>query len=82
MIFDVHHHRCNPRPARSTPLGRRRRHLAPGVRPKVHLSSPRTELRPWRAGAAARAPLLDQHADFVTPWDLAELLGAAPGRST
>ena len=25
------------------------------------------------------APLLDQHADFVTPWDLEELLAAAPG---
>jgi hypothetical protein len=24
-------------------------------------------------------PLLDQHADFATPWDLLELLNAAPG---
>jgi UV DNA damage endonuclease len=43
-----------------------------GVRPKLHLSSPRTELR-----AGGRAPLLDQHADFVTPFDLRELLDAA-----
>jgi UV DNA damage endonuclease len=47
------------------------------VRPKVHLSSSRTALRTVRDKAAA--PLLDQHADFVTPWDLEELLGAAPG---
>src|SRR3954454_11452794 len=53
----------------------------PGVRPKVHLSSPRTELRAVRRGRkeVAVAPLLDQHADFATPWDLAELLTAAPG---
>jgi UV DNA damage endonuclease len=47
------------------------------LRPKVHLSSPRIELR--LVGGKPRAPLLDQHADFATPWDLAELLSAAPG---
>ena len=45
----------------------------------MHLSSPRTALRTLGRGRAARVapPLLDQHADFVTPWDLAELLGLA-----
>jgi UV DNA damage endonuclease len=28
---------------------------------------------------ALEPPLLDQHADLVTPWDLVTLLGAAPG---
>jgi UV DNA damage endonuclease len=26
-----------------------------------------------------RPPLVDQHADFAAPWDLLELLSAAPG---
>lgn len=51
------------------------------MRPKVHLSSPRTELRSVGGrGKDARlvAPLLDQHADFVTPWDLLDVLESAP----
>jgi UV DNA damage endonuclease len=76
VIYDHHHHRCNPsgagvRDALAT--------WPEGQRPKVHLSSPRTELRVVGRGKSARpvAPLLDQHADFVTPWDLEELLSAA-----
>ncbi len=75
VIYDHHHHRCNVAPGYEDPA----RAIAAiaatwphGIRPKVHLSSPRTELR-----ADDRAPLLDQHADFVTPWDLRELLDAA-----
>jgi UV DNA damage endonuclease len=29
--------------------------------------------------ARPKPPRLDQHADFATPWDLAELVGRAPG---
>ena len=58
----------------------------PGRRaPKVHLSSPRTELRSVGKGKAAKLvpPLVDQHADFVTPWDLADVLARwRRGRST
>lgn len=83
VVYDHHHHRCNP--ARALPDAMDA--LAAVVatwpeeqRPKVHLSSPRTELRMLGRGKAARlaAPLLDQHADFVTPWDLRELLALAP----
>src|SRR5215210_6039214 len=75
VVFDLHHHRCNP--ARGLEdigraLGAALDTWPAGVRPKVHVSSPRTALR-----ATSRAPLLDQHADFLSPWDLLTLLEAA-----
>ena len=79
-IFDMHHHRCNRAPSLHEHADAMRAAFATwpaGQRPKVHLSSPRTELRSVKRGIVA--PLLDQHADFVTPWDLEELLDAAPG---
>jgi UV DNA damage endonuclease len=75
VIYDHHHHRCNVAPGFEDPARSIEAVCATwpeGVRPKLHLSSPRTELR-----AGGRAPLLDQHSDFVTPWDLRELLDAA-----
>ena len=77
VVYDLHHDRCNPSDAR---LADALATWPGGVRPKVHLSSPRTELRVVGRGKSAKTvpPLLDQHADFVTPWDLAELLGRAP----
>lgn len=90
VVYDHHHHRCRPGPVHTDPREAIAAAMATwpeGVRPKVHLSSPRTELRTVkraaRGGSKAREvlmpPLLDQHADFVTPWDLMELLDAAPG---
>ena len=57
-----------------------------GVRPKVHLSSPRlsveTVRRPVPGTRRMRdvivPPQLAPHADLVSPWDFAELLRAAP----
>jgi UV DNA damage endonuclease len=82
VVYDHHHHRCNPAPELLEPAVALEAALATwpdGQRPKVHLSSPRTELRQVGRGKAARLlpPLVDQHADFVTPWDLRELLGAS-----
>ena len=90
VIYDHHHHRCNPAPALRDPADALAAVCATwpvGVRPKVHLSSARTELRlvkrarPGGRGAqeVPVPPRLDAHADFVVPWDLAELLAAAPG---
>jgi UV DNA damage endonuclease len=79
-IFDLHHHRCNPAPGLEDygeAMAAAFATWPAGVRPKAHLSSPRTELRV--VGGRPRPPLLDQHADFATPWDLVELLSAAPG---
>jgi len=78
VVFDLHHHRCNPgrdTPDSSDALVASLDTWPDDVRPKVHLSSPRTELR--EIGGTQRPPMLDQHADFATPWDLLELLNGA-----
>ena len=84
VVFDWHHHRCNPTDGLEHPTAALAAAFATwpsGVRPKVHLSSTRTELRVVGRGkdARPRPPLLEQHADFVSPWEAAELLRAAPG---
>jgi UV DNA damage endonuclease len=83
VVYDSHHHRVNPggRPDADDALAAAYTTWPEGVRPKVHVSSPRTELRTVGRGKASRLvpPLLDQHADFATPWDVAEVLRAAPG---
>lgn len=77
VIFDLHHHRCNPgdRDDAGAALTAALDTWPAEIRPKVHISSPRTELR--EVGGTLRAPLLDQHADFLSPWDLLTLLDAA-----
>jgi UV DNA damage endonuclease len=78
VVFDLHHHRCNPAPGREdvgSALAAALDTWPAGVRPKVHVSSPRTEFR--SVGGRQRPPLLDQHADFLSPWDLLTLLDAA-----
>ncbi|CAN5318826.1 UV DNA damage repair endonuclease UvsE [soil metagenome] len=74
VVYDLHHDRCNRSDAT---LDDAYGTWPEDVRPKVHLSSPRTELRGTKSGLSA--PLLDQHADFATPWDLTTLLESAPG---
>lgn len=73
VVYDSHHDRCNPSDAGLLDaLATWPSH----VRPKVHVSSPRTELRTLGAGKRARLvpPLLEQHADFATPWDALDVL--------
>ena len=91
VVFDLHHHRLNrgARPPEDVAGGLADAYATwpEGVRPKAHLSSPRTELRTVRrrrpgsrkAEETLVPPLLEQHADFVSPWELAALLRAAPG---
>lgn len=77
VVFDWHHHRCNPAPSLVDPaeaLAAAYGTWPADVRPKVHLSSPRTAL-----DEKGRPPRLEQHADFVTPWDLIDVLHASPG---
>jgi UV DNA damage endonuclease len=76
VIYDSHHDRCNLSDAGiADALATWPDH----VRPKVHVSSARTELRTVGVGKKARLvpPLLDQHADFATPWDVLGVLGRA-----
>jgi len=78
VVFDLHHHRCNAAPAFENVgvgLASALDTWPSGIRPKVHVSSTRTELRP--VGGTLQPPLLDQHSDFLTPWDLLTLLEAA-----
>ena len=90
VVFDLHHHRLNAAPGLEEPEQALRAAYdtwPADVRPKVHLSAPRTELsvvrrrRPGerRAREVQVPPRLEQHADFVPPWDLALLLRSAPG---
>ena len=81
VVFDLHHHRCNPGRLDAAEALAAAYATWGTVRPKAHVSSPRTELRLVGRGREARLrpPRLDQHADFATPWDLAELVGLAPG---
>ena len=78
VVFDLHHHRCNPGAdweGIAEPLSAALDTWPTGVRPKVHVSSPRTE--PRQVGGRLRPPLLDQHADYVSPWDVLALVEAA-----
>jgi UV DNA damage endonuclease len=89
VVFDLHHHRLNAAPGLDAKeaLALAYETWRDAARPKAHLSSPRTELRvvkrripgERRTRTIQIAPQLDQHADFVPPWDLAALLRLAPG---
>jgi UV DNA damage endonuclease len=89
VVYDHHHARIKPdpelRPAEA--LAAAMATWPDGVRPKVHLSSPRlsvdTVRRPIRGTRRSRdvavPPALGPHADLVAPWDLVELLQLAAG---
>lgn len=90
IVYDHHHHRTSPESVEVPPADALRAAWATwpdGVRPKVHLSSPRLDLeiserRPAGTRRVERVPVtprLTPHADFVSPWDLVDLLRAAPG---
>ena len=88
VIYDHHHARIHPdgmSPADA--LAAAMTTWPSGVRPKVHLSSPRVSVdlvkRPVpgtrRMREVAVPPPLGPHADLVSPWDFADLMGAASG---
>jgi UV DNA damage endonuclease len=82
VVFDLHHHRLNPAPGLEDPADALAAAYATwpaDVRPKAHLSSPRTDLPEPGVNGRLRLPRLDRHADVVPPWELAQLLAAAPG---
>ncbi len=90
IAYDHHHHRTSPESVTVPPaeaLAAAYATWAPGVRPKVHLSSPRVDLeiaerRPAGSRKVERVPVtprLTPHADFIAPWDLVDLLRSAPG---
>jgi UV DNA damage endonuclease len=84
LIFDYQHHWClNPdRLDAADTLRRILRTWPAGVRPKLHYSSPRTEMREVvrrdrRTGKAIRvlqAPVWTAHADFINPFEFVTFL--------
>lgn len=89
IVYDHHHARINPS-GNLTPAEILTAAMATwpaGVRPKVHLSSPRLSVETVRRPVAgtrrkrdvAVPPALGPHADLVSPWDFLDLMGSAPG---
>lgn len=88
VVYDWHHARIRPTPGLSTADGLRAAMdtWPAGVRPKLHLSSPRlsasTVRRPVPGTRRQRdhvlLPELGPHADLVSPWDFLEMIHAAP----
>ena len=89
LIFDYQHHWCL-NPTQSDMVDVLRRILATwpaGVRPKIHFSSPRTELRELvktdrktrKKTKVLRPPVWTGHADFTNPFEFARFMRDAEG---
>jgi UV DNA damage endonuclease len=89
LVFDYLHYRCH-NPERLSVADAVQLALAtwpPDVQPKVHFSSPRTEMRVVRrtdrrsgnGREVVRPPLATQHADFAHPFEFISFLRAADG---
>jgi UV DNA damage endonuclease len=88
VVYDHHHARINPTRGMDVAeaIAAAFATWPAGVRPKVHLSSPRVsvawERRPIRGTRRSREvailPDLQPHADLVSPWDFLELMSHAP----
>ena len=81
VVLDTLHHRCN-NPDAIPMLDGLKLALATWpahMRPKIHLSSPRTAVRTlYRNGdARLQMPLPHQHSDFLHPFEVIDLLQAA-----
>lgn len=81
VVFDSLHHRCL-NPEAIPPIDGLRLALATWpqeMRPKIHISSSRTEIRYLRRpdGVRMQAPLLNQHSDFLDPFPIIDLLSHA-----
>ncbi|MCV0402830.1 MAG: UV DNA damage repair endonuclease UvsE [Chloroflexi bacterium] len=89
VVYDWHHARIHPAPglADADALAAAMASWPDGVRPKVHLSSPRVSVdlvkRPIPGTRRRRdvvvPPALGPHADLVSPWDFIELIRSARG---
>jgi UV DNA damage endonuclease len=89
VVYDWHHGRILPAPefSAAASLTAAMATWPAGVRPKVHLSSPRLGVAVTRRPIPGTRRMRDQvvppplgpHADLVSPWDALELLRAATG---
>ena len=88
LIFDVQHFWClNPESLELQPaLDKFMRTWPTGVRPKLHFSSPRTEMREvkrkdrktGRKKTVLQAPVWTGHADFIHPWEFITFMRSNP----
>ena len=81
LVFDVLHHQCN-NPQRVPLIDALAAALGtwpPDERPKIHYTSPRTELRMGIHQGKRRVllPLANQHSDFIHPFAFIDFLHAA-----
>ncbi len=81
VVLDTLHHRCFD-PVGLPLADALRLALATwpaAQRPKIHMSSPRTEIRPLlrNGGVRLQPPLPDQHSDFLHPFEVIDLLNTA-----
>jgi UV DNA damage endonuclease len=81
VVFDTLHHRClNPdRVPMSEALRLALSTWPPTQRPKIHVSSPRTEVRYLQREGTLhlQPPLPNQHSDFLHPFEVIDLLEMA-----
>ena len=91
LVFDHQHHWCN-NPERLAVREAATRMLDTwplGVRPKIHYSSPRTEMREvkrknrqsGKSEMALQPPIWTGHADFVNPFEFAHFLNLVADRT-
>lgn len=76
LVFDnLHHLVLNPEgvPLREA-VQRALRTWPAGVRPKLHFSSPRTEMRRLPSSSRTKAPSWTEHSDFVNPFEFVRFL--------
>jgi UV DNA damage endonuclease len=88
IVYDWHHGRILPTPGMplNDALAAAVATWPDGIRPKVHLSSPRLSVASVRRPVPGTRrhrdeivpPQLGPHADLVSPWDFLELIAAAP----
>lgn len=81
IVFDVLHHRCHNQTRLSVTeaLALALASWPPDEQPKIHFSSPRTELRrSVRHGALhLQLPLPNQHSDFIHPFEFIDFMQEA-----
>ena len=82
LALDVLHHRCLDSVGISTVEALERALVTwpADEQPKIHFSSPRTELRRNARDGTLRVPQPNQHSDFIHPWEFIDLLTAATAR--
>jgi len=81
LVFDsLHHQVLNPEHIPWTEaLALALSTWPPEVTPKVHVSSPRTELRPTAAGGRVKMPTWTEHSDLVNPFEFVAFLRQTAG---